>query len=166
MHKLCARAIRYGCLAISLFAISWLSVGAQDEKKKQPPTPGPMLSQGTVDYETPEFTLTLVRSSQTVAALKPKGAGDFDFTPGDLLTERSKTAIFIWATLLCVYDRKLPRLEELSPPPWRALRSQLCLLHRHSGGCRSYAHLSGRLSLYRSREAGRSTQGNSCSDSS
>ena len=49
-----------------------------------------MLSRGTVDFDTPEFTLTLVRSSQTVAALKPKGAGDFDFTPGDLLVERSK----------------------------------------------------------------------------
>ena len=70
------------------------SATAQEEKKKQPPTPGPMLSQGTVDFETPEFTLTLVRSSQTVAALKPKGAGDFDFTPGDLLTERSKDGYF------------------------------------------------------------------------
>jgi hypothetical protein len=49
-----------------------------------------MLSQGTLDFDTPEFTLTLVRSSQTVVALKPKRAGDFDFTPGDLLVERSK----------------------------------------------------------------------------
>jgi hypothetical protein len=31
-----------------------------------------MLQQGTIDFETPEFKLTLVRSSQTVAALKPK----------------------------------------------------------------------------------------------
>lgn len=53
-----------------------------------------MLSQGTVDFEIPSFTLTLVRSSQTVAALKPKGAGDFDFTPGDLLVERSKDGYF------------------------------------------------------------------------
>ncbi len=56
--------------------------------------PGPMLSQGTVDFDTPEFSLSLVRSSQTVAALKPKGAGDFDFTPGDLLVERSKDSYF------------------------------------------------------------------------
>jgi hypothetical protein len=53
-----------------------------------------MLSQGTVDYETPEFTLTLVRSSQTVAALRPKGVNDFDFTPGDLLTARSRDGYF------------------------------------------------------------------------
>ena len=53
-----------------------------------------MLIQGTVDFDTPEFTLSLVRLSQTVAALKPKGAGDFDFTPGDLLVERSQDGYF------------------------------------------------------------------------
>ncbi len=53
-----------------------------------------MLAQGKMDFETPEFTLSLVRSSQTVAALKPKGENDFDFTPGDLLVERSKDGYF------------------------------------------------------------------------
>ena len=67
---------------------------AQDKKDKLPPTPGPMLEQGTMSFETPDFTLDLVRSSQTVAALKPKGADGFDFTPGDLLIERSKDGYF------------------------------------------------------------------------
>jgi hypothetical protein len=49
-----------------------------------------MLSQGTTDLDTPEFQLKLVRSSQTVAALLAKGAEGFDFTPGDLLVERSQ----------------------------------------------------------------------------
>jgi len=62
---------------------------AQAEKEKTPPVPGPMLSQGMIELETPSFKLTLVRSSQTVAALKPKNANDFDFTPGDLLVARS-----------------------------------------------------------------------------
>ena len=53
-----------------------------------------MLQQGSIDFETPEFKLTLVRSSQTLAALKPKGAGGFDFTPGDLLVERSENGYF------------------------------------------------------------------------
>jgi Family of unknown function (DUF5695) len=66
----------------------------QEQGKKPPLVPGPMLSQGTVDFDTPEFSLSLVRSSQTVAALKPKGSGDFDFTPGDLLVERSKDSYF------------------------------------------------------------------------
>jgi hypothetical protein len=48
-----------------------------------------MLSQGLVELETPELSLTLVRSSETVAALKPKAVNGFDFTPGDLLVERS-----------------------------------------------------------------------------
>jgi len=53
-----------------------------------------MLSQGIQDFDTSDFTLSLVRSSQTVAALKPKGGGDFDFAPGDLLVARSKDSYF------------------------------------------------------------------------
>src|ERR1700677_2099146 len=67
---------------------------AQKQGAKSPPVPGPMLNQGLVNYDTPEFTLSLVRSSQTVAALKPKGADGFDFTPGDLLAERSQNGYF------------------------------------------------------------------------
>ena len=57
-------------------------------------TPGPMLSQGVIPIATPDFTLSLVRSSQTVAALKPNGADGFDFTPGDLLVERSQDGYY------------------------------------------------------------------------
>ena len=67
---------------------------AQRDGDKKTPIPGPMLNQGTVNYDTPDFTLSLVRSSQTVAALKPKRADGFDFTPGDLLTERSQDGYF------------------------------------------------------------------------
>ncbi|MGC2636586.1 MAG: DUF5695 domain-containing protein [Acidobacteriaceae bacterium] len=49
-----------------------------------PPPPAPP----TVTVETPQFTLKLVESSQTVAALLPKGADGFDFTPGDRLAQR------------------------------------------------------------------------------
>ena len=42
-----------------------------------------------ITRQTPEFTLSLARASQTVASLHPKGAGDFDFMPGDRLAERS-----------------------------------------------------------------------------
>jgi len=47
------------------------------QRQKEPATPGPMLEQGYLDLDTPAFSLRLVRSSQTVAALRPKGAGDF-----------------------------------------------------------------------------------------
>lgn len=76
-------------LAVAL--ISAVSLGCSARKKeKAAAKPGPMLDQGTVDIDTPDFTLSLVRSSQTVAALKPKGESGFDFTPGDLLRERSQ----------------------------------------------------------------------------
>jgi hypothetical protein len=89
-----ANALQLGCLLLNLWAMSQSSAFAQEEKKKEPPTPGPMLAQGTQDFDTPDFTLTLVRSSQTIAALKPKSTHDFDFTPGDLLIARSKDKYF------------------------------------------------------------------------
>src|SRR5579862_410614 len=82
-------------IALALLLSCFMSgANAQRPNEKKPRTPGPMLAQGVQDYDTPDFTLTLVRSSQTVAALKPKGAGGFDFTPGDLLTERSQNGYF------------------------------------------------------------------------
>jgi Family of unknown function (DUF5695) len=67
---------------------------AQERQEKKPPPPGPMLEQGYIDLATPAFSVRLVRSSQTIAALKPKASADFDFTPGDLLVERSKDGYY------------------------------------------------------------------------
>lgn len=58
-----------------------------------PPTPTLGLDSGTIDLDTPDFTLKLVKASQTIAALQPKGAKGFqnqpfDFTPADQLTAR------------------------------------------------------------------------------
>ncbi len=55
---------------------------------------GPLLDQGMVNYQTPELSLRLVRSSGTVAGLEAKdpaakGGGSFDFTPSELLAARS-----------------------------------------------------------------------------
>jgi len=73
-----------------------LSTGTlgQETGARRSPAPGPMLNQGIEDYDTPDFTLSLVRSSQTIAALKPKGGDGFDFAPGDLLPERSQDGYF------------------------------------------------------------------------
>lgn len=85
-------------LLMILVAFFCLPATSQDQTDKsidkKPPTPGPMLAQGTMQFDTPDFVLTLVQSSQTVGALKPKGAGDFDFTPGDLLIARSQNGYF------------------------------------------------------------------------
>jgi len=53
-----------------------------------------MLADGTDEFETPDFHLSLVRSSQTVAALHPKLDAHFDFTPGDRLTQRSRDGFY------------------------------------------------------------------------
>jgi hypothetical protein len=59
-----------------------------------PPTPTLGLEHGTLDFDTPQFTLKLVKDSQTVAAMQPKGAKGmdagtpFDFTPADQLSAR------------------------------------------------------------------------------
>jgi hypothetical protein len=91
-----ARLARGAFFPLVASIVCWMATItlAQRAGDKKAATPGPMLNQGTVSYETPDFTLSLVRSSQTVAALKPKGADGFDFTPGDLLTERSQDGYF------------------------------------------------------------------------
>ncbi len=82
------------CSIAPVLFLTAISAPAQEQKPKAPPVPGPMLSQGMIDIHTADFDLTLVRSSQTVAALKPNVAPDFDFTPGDLLVERSQNGYF------------------------------------------------------------------------
>jgi hypothetical protein len=83
------------CLLIAAFVGVLQNQAAAQERKPRPPAkPGPMLDQGIANYDTPDFTLSLVRSSQTVAALKPKGTDGFDFTPGDILVERSRDGYY------------------------------------------------------------------------
>ena len=43
----------------------------------------------TLDLETPDFKLKLLKASQTVAALEPKNTPGFDFTPADRLSQRT-----------------------------------------------------------------------------
>ena len=42
-------------------------------------------TQEYLEFDTPDFKLKLLKASQTVAALEPKSAAGFDFTPGDRL---------------------------------------------------------------------------------
>ncbi|HEX9691032.1 MAG TPA: DUF5695 domain-containing protein [Gemmatimonadales bacterium] len=66
--------------------------GAQPAGTDTVPTLG--LEHGLVRLETSSFELDLVRASQTVAALRPKGAGGFDFTPSDRLESRSRNGFY------------------------------------------------------------------------
>lgn len=71
-----------------------LPVMAQAPKKPEPPSPGPMLADGFLTRQTPQFEVSLVKSSQTIAALKPIGANGFDFTPADQLVARSRNGYY------------------------------------------------------------------------
>jgi hypothetical protein len=64
---------------------------AQNQRPDQSPPPPPTLGldQGYLEYETPTFKLKLVKASQTVAALEPRVASDFDFTPADRIERRA-----------------------------------------------------------------------------
>lgn len=86
--------ILLGLAAVSVLSGEFLLHGGQGADGRPGTTPGPMLADGFIHLQTPEFDLTLVRSSQTVAALKPRGTENFDFTPGDLLVERSQSGYF------------------------------------------------------------------------
>lgn len=44
---------------------------------------------GRIGKTTPAFDVEFLESSQTVSALKPKGSGEFDFTPADWLEKRT-----------------------------------------------------------------------------
>ena len=93
--RLCvwAAAIAAGVLA-PLAVHVWAQQAAQGRGGPTPPAPTLGLENGTLDFDTPDFTLKLVKDSQTIAALQPKGAKGmdastpFDFTPADQLTAR------------------------------------------------------------------------------
>lgn len=57
-------------------------------------TPTLGLEQGLLSLETPAFRVRLVRASQTLAALEPKGTTGFDFTPADRLDRRAANGFF------------------------------------------------------------------------
>ncbi len=118
MRKVRAIPAKLFLCLLTLMLIPASNLGCPAQKK------GPMLDQGTIDLDTPDFTLTLVRSSQTVAALKPKGADGFDFTPGDLLVERSQRWLLsTWATSTCACVPAIPATGRIIRQPLPACRS-------------------------------------------
>ncbi len=64
------------CLGLS-FATS--QPARAQRREAGPPTLG--LTNGLIEQETPDFNIELVKDSQTLAALEPKGVPGYDFTP-------------------------------------------------------------------------------------
>lgn len=63
----------------------------QGQPGRPTPTPTPTLGleQGFLEFDTPDFSLRLVKASQTIATLQPRGGNGFDFTPADRLERRA-----------------------------------------------------------------------------
>ena len=82
-------------MSLSLIACLVLTqlLHAQNPRSDQPPPPPTLgLDQGYLEFETPDLKLKLVKASQTVAALEPRTANGFDFTPADRLERRAANA--------------------------------------------------------------------------
>jgi hypothetical protein len=69
-------------LALAL-AVGWPLGAQQGGRQGGPPPPPPTLGldQGLLEFDAPEFTLKLVKASQTIAALEPKGVPTYTPTP-------------------------------------------------------------------------------------
>ncbi|MEZ5320242.1 MAG: DUF5695 domain-containing protein, partial [Vicinamibacterales bacterium] len=55
--------------------------GGRGRGNQPPPPPTLGLDQGLLEFDTPDFTLRLVKASQTIAALEPKGVPTYTPTP-------------------------------------------------------------------------------------
>ena len=76
---------------IACSQVTW----AQDPWKRLEAKPSTLgLEQGYTLLKTPQFALTLVKASQTVAALKPANDTSFDFTPSAHLKIRSSNRLY------------------------------------------------------------------------
>jgi len=90
--------------AVTLLVFAAATAAAQYYPAGRAPRLGPLFDQGVARYQTPELNLVLMRSSGTVAELEAKqpaaqsGPGrppqSYDFTPNDLLAERSVNGYF------------------------------------------------------------------------
>ncbi|MGH9802176.1 MAG: DUF5695 domain-containing protein, partial [Blastocatellia bacterium] len=78
-------------LALMIFPFVHQAQNQQGQPGRPAPTPTPTLGleQGYLEFDTPDFTLKLVKASQTIATLQPKGGNGFDFTPADRLDKRA-----------------------------------------------------------------------------
>jgi hypothetical protein len=68
------------CAIAVLFAFAQQAQAQRRGGASGPPTLG--LTNGIIELETPDFHIRLVKDSQTLAALEPKGVAGYDFTPG------------------------------------------------------------------------------------
>jgi len=80
-------------LLVSFLIISTNCIFSQQRvTDNRPATLG--IEQGVESFGTPNFTLELLKSSQTVSSLRTTDAEKFEFTPHDLLSKRNKNGYY------------------------------------------------------------------------
>ncbi len=80
---------------LSAGVLFWLNPAeslSQDRTPEPPATLG--LDHGFQEFETPNFSLKIVKDSQTLASLQPNSGGGFDFSPADRLSIRSRDGYY------------------------------------------------------------------------
>ena len=113
-------------LALTLVPVMPQVAAAQEKQPKAPAAPGPMLHQGTIDIDTPDFTLSLVGGATTTTTTGGTGT-----TTGTTTTTAGTPGI-------------------LSLPEWLNRSAGLVRL-AHQGICNAVAYSS--LPVLRSRSA-------------
>ena len=76
------------------FAIVLTASAANAQGPPKPLPPGPMLDGGTLTLSGTALRLGLLRSSGTASQLSPVAEPEFDYTPGDLLKDRSANTFY------------------------------------------------------------------------
>jgi hypothetical protein len=91
----CRATVALCFIGLMPFALPGQARGQEPPGTAAPKPPRTLgLEQGTMEFDTPDFSLKLVTASQTVAALQPKRAPGFDFTPADRLEGRSSDGFY------------------------------------------------------------------------
>ncbi len=81
------------CALLLLVGLASTAKGQQPHGPRVLPS-GPMLDGGRVSLSTPELKVDLLRYSGTVASLTPSSDAALDYTPGDLLKQRSADTFY------------------------------------------------------------------------
>ena len=86
----------FAALACALLLLVGLASTAKGQQPHGPRVlpPGPMLDGGRVSLSTRELKVDLLRYSGTVASLTPSSDAALDYTPGDLLKQRSADTFY------------------------------------------------------------------------
>ncbi|HKP67944.1 MAG TPA: DUF5695 domain-containing protein, partial [Pyrinomonadaceae bacterium] len=84
--------LRY--LLILILVLTAVTASAQTASKTPEPPATLGLEFGFASFSTPQFSIKLVSASQTLAALEPRAAAGFDFTPADRLNDRASDGFY------------------------------------------------------------------------